>query len=465
MKKVGLSTSNELDSNIFSYDSYQERLKIQDGLPPLKKIYNIIINSEVIRRKFKASKLLITILVEVKIIYTSYMNSKLYVSNKNIIKSLILKLPINISEEVILGIENNNIKVNINIYDVNGIIESDSDILIGFFIMATLPTIETEDVMFIASFNNLKDNIYTLEGAGKELVQNTFYCSEYIDFADYENELLLIKQKKDCKGIYIIDSSKIIEIKLPYKLSNPVHINEVQLNTYLITDMESEKCILYILLNEALFEIANGINVEKNKFPIFNKRDNSVLYIGETDNKSLLIYSKLTENKEKDSVYKLENYIEIYALGIEYYTLSYYGKYIGYVLNKDKVIIIVTNTRFEEEVTIPLKEYSIKKIQFSKNEKLLILLIRKDNCDDIYIYYILTKRFKKVTNNIDETIISSFIINNIDSYIYISDNSRGCFNLYKVSLSSFEVKETLILDADNIKILGTKESVNEYQCT
>lgn len=452
IKKIGISEVKYCDNKIFSYKSYRETFKLQDNLPPFRKIHNIIVNSEVKNEKIINNSVLITIFLEVKIIYTSYKDANLYVFIKNIVKPLKISIPHNIKEELLLKIENNILRPNINIYNINAIIIEEKIIEIGFFLLGDFKSMENEDVIFSASFNNLKNNIFMLKSENNELIQKTFYENENIIFETFEKNLLIVKEENKTNKIYSIDNkNKEVEINLPYNLENIVFAQESIFKSYLIITKENNSGKLYVLDNESLIEITNKINIKT--LPIYNFRSNCMLYMCQVNNENYLVYESLVyENNFK---YKLENNITIEALEISFYTLSYYGKYIGYVLNENNLIIVKTNENYKEEIYIPLNKHIIKEIQFSKNEKLIILLIERNNCEDLYIYNILDKKFKKVTSNIDGYKICSFYINNIESYIYFCNNSFGNFDLYKISLNDFEIKETLHLDADNIKILAT----------
>lgn len=501
INKIGLSTFNEDNINIFGYKNLRESLEIEEAMKKIFKVHNIIIDNEVIMQKVKNNIAIITMLLNVKIIYTSYKLETLYVLEKKLIKSVKVKMPLGISEEAISKIENKSIKPEIYIYNVSADVQSTKIINLSIFITVAFQSLNHESMLLLIASDNLKPNLYEFKTRTKEFIQKTFYEDENIVTATFGENILYIKEEKQEYFLCEIINENIIETLLPYEIENPITINKLSNNTYIITWIKYANYIVSKLLNGRLSTLfVKEINVEN--LPMYNSRDNKILYTQESYEGTDLIYCEAQSSGENNSFMNSEhdinnlirsdheisnlmiskeqnrNYNDSLDFGefedlnnfevkfeadsivrsnfIKKYSMSPFGKFVGYTIennNCHKLFLYCTENGEALEINLPLNKFQIKTISFSKREDVLLIVTIVNLCENIYMYNILDKSLSRVTRNSGETIISDFYINNINNCMYISQNDTCDFNLYIIALNNFEIKDIIYLNASNLKII------------
>lgn len=455
IKKIGLTKCIEKDIQIAKKVRICKELNIKKEFLEVNKIHNIMVTSTIINEKisnYNNEKILgINLDIEVKIVYSSKKDGKLKVIKRNIFEIINIEVNKSIENEQI-------IKSNIYMEQVKTSLETTGIISLSLFIIATISIMELEDLNFIASFNTLEENIYSFNKNLQYLKQESFFIDNKIQDIDF----------KDKRKVFINDGNlyEILENKLKkieIEGANYIYINQVSRKEILLTALEENIFNLYIY-NERNIEII-AKNISYFMKPIYLENNKLVLYL----------------RKNKERIYLVEKDIGNNDFSQERILMDMHHVPEKIKVNNDKLFFIVEN-HYEREIIsysisslsyesifIPMKFGKVEDFKVSDCGKLLVLLvinidsnysvnnngdnsIPSDNLsNNILLYNIETKVFKEITKNISKIKISSFVLDNSKSFLYLSDDSLCGFNIYKINLNTLEKRELLELNAKNIE--------------
>lgn len=461
IKKIGLTKCIEKDIQIAKKVRICKELNIKKEFLEVNKIHNIMVTSTIINEKisnYNNEKILgINLDIEVKIVYSSKKDGKLKVIKRNIFEIINIEVNKSIENEQI-------IKSNIYMEQVKTSLETTGIISLSLFIIATISIMELEDLNFIASFNTLEENIYSFNKNLQYLKQESFFIDNKIQDIDF----------KDKRKVFINDGNlyEILENKLKkieIEGANYIYINQVSRKEILLTALEENIFNLYIY-NERNIEII-AKNISYFMKPIYLENNKLVLYL----------------RKNKERIYLVEKDIGNNDFSQERILMDMHHVPEKIKVNNDKLFFIVEN-HYEREIIsysisslsyesifIPMKFGKVEDFKVSDCGKLLVLLVSStvnidsnysvnnngdnsvpsDNLsNNILLYNIETKVFKEITKNISKIKISSFVLDNSKSFLYLSDDSLCGFNIYKINLNTLEKRELLELNAKNIEFFN-----------
>lgn len=470
IKKIGISQPDNKIQNYFSYFNSEDILKLPDELPNIKKIISIVVEPEVISKKaintikgyssegnyFTGKKIIVYLKLKQKILYvTNSENETIHLFINEYFDSVSIVIPptINGSNPQKL-IDYEYIKAAIYIQDIVLYKINERSIFCNIYILANVFPVSCYEIVYSITENDIC-SLYLCHDLGRYKKLITFINSNKNTKPKWNpngNKIAFLVNKKAKKKymlkVYDLKNNKINEITNLNDFSSITSFCwTADDNKIIISGINNKRKELYSI-NLITLDIkqltSEKCNIKSYK-PLVSPSNKQIAFLQSIYNITNLCIMDI----DGMNIKKLAS-----ANSIKSFDWSNDSKNIVYIVNKieEKDQLKVLNLpSFKNYIyNTPNEIVNIRKIKYSPDNKYLAFIGSRLTTDNIYIYSFNENKYNNLTNNVTNIHISDFDWKIDSSFIYYSSNDYQYYNIFCISLDSFNILNITNTTSSNI---------------
>lgn len=431
IKKLGLSKYIEKDIHLKKKIYLKKNIKFNEILGHIYKVQNVMVNVTKINEELrKDNSLDIFFAIELKVVFLDVDDSRV-----KVLSEVIYQTETIIIEEKILrhGLKPGEIFIE----DIKVSNEGLNNITIALIGEVVINILELDNLSFVSWLKSGEENIFTFDKNLKKLNQLTFFVDNKIkDAKSYDDDITFINNNE----LYKITENKLGTFDFDH-INEYVYLEWIKDNDFLLGILEGAYVSIYKYRSPFLDFITRDI-IEFIR-PIFIRERNELYYFKLDNTEVQLVGLNLDEGIEH-SILNLEGSIKDF----KYKNNHFY--FLQEVEFRQVILVFDDSFRHVETINFPGFLGKASEIKVSSDNEIIIVKVKGDN---LILYNVKSKGFRDLTRHKEEVTISSFEIDDLGKFLYVSDNSFRDFNIYKINIDTLEKIEFIELSADKIEFI------------